>query len=199
MTPYLSNLSPYYSAAIEFEEKVFLRLAYEREQDRQKYEEGVKDSIKKVLVNFHTGLHPIYTEQHIPRLIFDESQKYGFDPLFITALIITESSFYNHAKSSKGALGLMQIQPATGIAIATETQIRWNGQNTLYDPEVNIAFGAYYLDKLIKRFGDLTLALEAYNYGPTQINKLLRQGYRPHRYSNKVYSNYKRVKSQSYI
>ena len=82
MTPYLSNLSPYYSAEIEFEEKVFLRLAYEREQDLQKYEEGVKDSIKKVLVNFHTGLHPIYTEQHIPRLIFDESQKYGFDPLF---------------------------------------------------------------------------------------------------------------------
>ena len=101
-----------------------------------------------------------------------ESQKYGYDPLFLTALIITESSFYNWAKSNRGAHGLMQLKLATAVEVASETHLKWKGTPTLYDPQKNIALGAYYLNKMVTRFGDLTLALEAYNQGPLAIEPI---------------------------
>ena len=55
----------------------------------------------------------------------------------------------------------------------------------------------YYLDKLVRRFGDLRLALEAYNHGPSQLSHYLRRGVRPKRYSGKVFYNYRKIKAQS--
>ena len=81
-------------------------------------------------------------------MIVYESKKYGYDPLLLTAVIITESSFNNYARSSKDALGLMQIRPATGKYLANEVNVQWNGSSSLYDPETNIILGAYYLNKL---------------------------------------------------
>ena len=93
-------------------------------------------------------------------------------------------------------MGLMQIRWDTGIALALETQIPWKGKLTLYDPGINIALGAYYLNKLMDRFGDLNLALEAYNHGPTQLSRYLRQGKLPKKYSRKVFRNYDKIKFQ---
>lgn len=194
--PYLGDLSPYHSAAIEFEDNVFLRLADERLRDQLDYEKDINVRIMEIASNFHTGLDPKYLDQ-ISRWIVEESKKYGYDPLFLTALIITESSFYNWAKSRQGALGLMQIRPETGYAMATEVRVQWQGKKTLYDPGTNIALGAYYLNKLLKRYGDMSLALEAYNHGPTQLNRYLRRGVRPKVYSKKVFKNYKRIRSAS--
>ena len=59
--------------------------------------------------------------------------------MFLTALIIVESSFNSKARSSRGAIGLMQIIPRTGVALATEKKIEWNGKPTLYNPQTNIA------------------------------------------------------------
>ena len=132
----------------------------------------------------------------VPGWILAESKKYGYDPLFLTALIITESSFYNWAKSKRGARGLMQLKPATAVALASETSLNWKGTRTLYDPKKNIALGAYYLNKMVARFGNLSLALEAYNHGPSRLRKYLRKGYQPKRYSRKVLKNYKKISFQ---
>ena len=157
---------------------------------------GLEHQIAKVLSRYKTGLKKDRL-QHVPERIMKESLKYGYDPLLLTALIITESSCYNWARSNQGALGLMQVRPATGKAMAREIRVKWKGELTLYDPEANIALGAHYLNKMILRFGDLDLALEAYNHGPSQLVRYLRRGYQPKRYSHKVLQQYNRLRSQS--
>ena len=153
----------------------------------------VRAKIKKVITKYKTGL-PEYKKDRISRHILKQSKKYGYDPLLITAVIITESSFNHRAKSKVGALGLMQIRPRTGKAMASETNIRWRGKSTLYHPEKNIALGSFYLDKLVKRFGKMDTALEAYNHGPTRIARYLKRGKHPRKYSGKVFSIYHRIK-----
>ncbi|MBT5471837.1 MAG: lytic transglycosylase domain-containing protein [Nitrospina sp.] len=174
---------------------VFSKAKDSRLVQEQVYEDRVRIRIGEVISKYYTGLDE-KNDVRIPEWILLESKKYGYDPLFLTALIITESSFYNWAKSNRGARGLMQLKPATAIALASETRLKWKGTRTLFDPEKNIALGAYYLNKMVARFGDLTLALEAYNHGPSRLSKYLRKGYQPKRYSRKVLKNYRKIRFQ---
>jgi len=161
----------------------------------ERYENKVKQQVATVIQAYNTGLPQAKVEQ-LPQWIFDESRKHGYDPLFLTGLIITESTFNNWAKSPVGAMGLMQIRPKTGRHLAKELNIPWQGPNTLYDPQVNLALGAYYLKKLVHRFGDLSLALEAYNHGPTRLTKYLKKGRQPRIYSNRVFDYYSEIRFQ---
>ena len=160
------------------------------------YEKNLKNQIDQQVLHYKTGLDKNYHSK-LSELIVYESKKYGYDPLLLTAVIITESSFNNYARSSKGALGLMQIRPATGKYLANEVNVQWNGSSSLYDPETNIVLGAYYLNKLFIDFGDLGLALEAYNHGPSRLKRYLKKGYRPKRYSQKVFKYYNGLISPS--
>ena len=206
----LDGLSPYGSSAIQFEEAAFVKIKKIAEQkenaEKQKrlqaqeaerklqlrYEERVKDKIRQVISNYR-GRMSSERIQQIQKSILAESKIHDYDPLFLTALIITESSFNSKARSNKGALGLMQIIPRTGAALALEKNMQWQGNPTLYNPQTNIALGAYYLKKMHKRFGDLNLALEAYNHGPTKLAKYLKRGYQPRRYSKKVLQIYEMI------
>jgi soluble lytic murein transglycosylase len=152
-------------------------------------EKNLKNQIDQQVLSYKTGLNKNYHSK-LSELILYESKKYGYDPLLLTAVIITESSFNNYARSSKGALGLMQIRPSTGKYLANEVNVEWNGSSSLYDPKTNIILGAYYLNKLFIDFGDLGLALEAYNHGPTRLKQYLKKGYRPKIYSQKVFKKY---------
>ena len=192
---YVPGLSPFFSNLAQVETIVFSEAKVTRLTTEQDYEDRVRNRIEEVISGHYTGLDE-KSAFRIPELILDESKKYGYDPLFLTALIITESSFYNWAKSNRGARGLMQLRPATAIALASETHLKWRGIRTLFDPEKNIALGAYYLNKLVSRFGNLTLALEAYNHGPSRLSKYLRKGYQPKRYSKKVLKNYRKIRFQ---
>ena len=195
-TPYyVPGLSPFFSNLDQVETVVFSKAKVARLLKEQDYKDRVRDRIEEIISKHYTGLDEKIAVR-IPELILIESQKYGYDPLFLTALIITESSFYNWAKSNRGARGLMQLRPATAIALASETHLKWIGNRTLFDPEINIALGAYYLNKLVSRFGNLTLALEAYNHGPSRLSKYLRKGYQPKRYSKKVLKNYRKIRFQ---
>ena len=195
-TPYyITGLSPLFSNLAQVETIVFSQAKVARLTTEQDYENRVRNRIEEVISGHYTGLDE-KSAVRIPKLILHESKKYGYDPLFLTALIITESSFYNWAKSNRGARGLMQLRPATAIALASETHLKWRGIRTLFDPEKNIALGAYYLNKLVSRFGNLTLALEAYNHGPSRLSKYLRKGYQPKRYSKKVLKNYREIRFQ---
>ena len=148
-----------------------------------------KKRIAQQISQYKTGLKTSYID-NLPELIVHESKKYGYDPLLLTAVIITESSFNNWARSNRGAHGLMQIRPATGKELAAEVSVQWQGTPSLYDPETNITLGAYYLNKLFLRFGDLGLALEAYNHGPSRLKGYLKKGHRPKRYSRQVFKKY---------
>ncbi len=112
----------------------------------------------------------------------------GVEPSLVMALIRTESTFQPHAVSRKGALGLMQLLPGTAKAVAQEMGLEWEGSHQLFEPDVNIELGTYYLRKLLDRFhGDLDLALEAYNRGPTRLARLRAGGGRlPRSYARRV-------------
>ena len=153
------------------------------------YKKNLKKRIAQQISQYKTGLKTNYID-NLPELIVHESKKYGYDPLLLTAVIITESSFNNWARSNRGAHGLMQIRPATGRELAAEVRVQWQGTPSLYDPETNITLGAYYLNKLFLRFGDLGLALEAYNHGPSRLKGYLKKGHRPKRYSRQVFKKY---------
>ncbi len=192
---YPQGLSPFSSALQELDKRVFLKAEQERKVTAKIDEQRIENRILRVISSYRTGLD-VESLKKIPHWIYQESKKYGYDPLLLTALIATESSFNNWAESRKGALGLMQIRPRTGYALASEIETDWAGRPSLFDPATNIALGAYYLDKLLKRFKAMDVALEAYNYGPSRISRYLRQGKLPEKYSRKVFQIYDRIRSQ---
>lgn len=146
--------------------------------------------ILEILSGFKTGLDK-NQEKKLASFIHQESRRYGFDPELIVAVISTESSFYNWAISPKGAVGLMQIIPTTGKQVAEMNNIVWHGKDPLFDPFLNIRLGIHYLWMLYLKFGDIHLALTAYNHGPGKVIRWLKAGETiPTRYSEKVLSYY---------
>ena len=92
---------------------------------------------------------------------------YHFDPLWVMAIIKTESGFYAHAQSNRGAVGLMQLLPSTARDIAPELGIKDFQVEDLRNPDINLQLGIYYLSKLQDAFpGDEVAVLSAYNAGP---------------------------------
>ncbi|MBX6395925.1 MAG: lytic transglycosylase domain-containing protein [Alicyclobacillaceae bacterium] len=95
-------------------------------------------------------------------LIRETARRYSLDPALLEAIMIAESAGNPEARSPAGALGLMQLMPATARAL---------GVNPL-NPAENLDGGARYLQSLIARFhGDLTKAVAAYNAGPGAVEK----------------------------
>ena len=89
------------------------------------------------------------------------SHRYGIDSALVNAIIDTESAWNLHARSNKGALGLMQLLPETGQRF---------GVRDLFDPRQNITGGIRYLRFLLDRFeGNLRLVLAAYNAGEQAV------------------------------
>lgn len=88
--------------------------------------------------------------------------------------IQAESSGNTKALSPKGARGLMQLLPATAKEEAEKQGLPWKGTKALHsDPEYNIQLGTGYLNRLKERFGDMRLALAAYNWGPGKLVSLM--------------------------
>ena len=133
-----------------------------------------------------------------------ELNKIG-DDFLILALIRQESLFDPNAVSPSGALGLTQIMPSTGKAIAENLDMENFKSELLFNPYTNIRFGAYYFDHCLKRFdGKVELALLAYNGGPSRVAKWMSKGHsdsidefiekvpitEPRLYVKKVLANY---------
>ncbi len=164
--------------------------------DGNKEEETYNFDILQYISSFETGLTDD-EEKELASVIYFESMKYGYDPKFILAIIQIESTFNPKAVSVVGARGLMQIMPATGKEIATEVALDWNGIETLYDPEINISMGMYYLFKMLLKYRDLRLALVAYNAGPGYVDGMLKRGRSlPETYVDKVMGTYEKIKLQ---
>jgi len=183
------GLTPSDASWITWEKQAFDHSLKKFQTSESLYKKNLKKRIAQQISQYKTGLKINYID-NLPELIVHESKKYGYDPLLLTAVIITESSFNNWARSKRDAHGLMQIRPATGKELAAEVRVQWQGTPSLYDPETNITLGAYYLNKLFLRFGDLGLALEAYNHGPSRLKGYLKKGHRPKHYSRQVFKKY---------
>ena len=112
----------------------------------------------------------------LARTIVKESRRHDIDPALVLAVIHVESRFGAYVVSPVGAMGLMQILPSTGAELAVREGIIWRGPQTLFDPIVNVRLGVAYLKELTDRYGDTTLALAAYNWGPGRIDRRLRRG-----------------------
>jgi soluble lytic murein transglycosylase-like protein len=99
----------------------------------------------------------------IDRLIFDAGEREGVDPRFIHAVIWQESKYVKDAHSHAGAVGLMQLMPATAERFGCDDRS---------DPAANVDAGTKYLKWLLKRFsGNVELALAGYNAGEGSVDK----------------------------
>jgi soluble lytic murein transglycosylase len=88
------------------------------------------------------------------------------DPALVAAVVYAESRFDEHARSSQGAVGLMQVLPETADQIARETGGVAFTTEDLEDPEVNVRYGCYYLRGALDAFdGDVRAAVASYNAG----------------------------------
>lgn len=96
------------------------------------------------------------------------------EPSLILAVIMAESSFRNKAQSHAGAQGLMQLMPATAEEMATRLGLDNFSPDDIWDPEVNIALGTFYLNRLMNLHnGNVELALASYNAGQGTVRRWL--------------------------
>ena len=86
-------------------------------------------------------------------------------------MIEQESKFDANARSSAGAVGLMQLQPATAQGIAKYTGGSKFVLSDLDDPEINVRYGAWYLHHLMLKYGDERTALAASNAGQDNVDR----------------------------
>jgi len=118
-----------------------------------------------------TGLTP-EAERRAAAAVVREARRAGLDPLLVAAVIEVESTFRNFAVSPAGAVGLMQVMPATGAWFGDKIGVPATGREQLFDPERNIRLGVHYLADLQRRFGSTDLALLAYNAGPARARAI---------------------------
>ena len=109
-----------------------------------------------------------------PIPIWQPNGGYSVDPALMFAFMHQESTFNASAKSSRGALGLMQIMPATAKFISTNKQVKRNNSNILKIPEINLEVGQEYIQYLMKLDriqNNLIYLAAAYNGGPGNLKK----------------------------
>jgi hypothetical protein len=122
----------------------------------------------------------------LAELIYDESLREGIDPEFAFRLVKLESRFNPKARSRAGAIGLTQVQIATARFYDPSVQ-----SADLLDPATNVRIGLRFLRDLIGVYGDVELALLAYNWGPTRLNQMLAQGRDPRNgYASSIMGGY---------
>lgn len=125
------------------------------------------------------------------------SQNQAYDPIFLLAVIKTESAFNYNAIGSAGEIGLMQIKPDTARWICNKLKIKWKGAEALKDPEYNILIGAYYFKYLKRTLKSKSIKyINAYNMGLTNLKRMPSSDLKKYPYFVKVTGNYVAIYSE---
>jgi len=108
--------------------------------------------------------------------VYRYSERNHLDPYLVASVIYSESKFINIARSSKGAMGLMQMMPNTAEWVANQIDYPNFAVSKLDDPEISIRFGTWYLASVKKEFGgNEILMLAAYNAGRGNVKSWMQQ------------------------
>lgn len=193
---FLFGMAVYFleTAALGF--LIYDRIGLER---RQLINEGRIRELERRLETFRTvrELSAGFSEPEqlkIGEALWNWSQNLEVSPLWLAALIMTESSFKKGAVSHKGAVGLLQVKPSVAFGIILRQQLSWEALERLHEPETNINLAGYYLWELGRRFKNIEAVLTAYNYGEEQVARWLSTGTPlPGDFSGKVGAEYKKL------
>jgi len=122
-----------------------------------------------------------YWEALFPKAYWNDlkrsSAANGLDPYLVASLIRQESEFNPNAVSRANAVGLMQLLPKTGKAVAKQVNLKRYNASQLYTPAVNLQLGTRYFKGMVDRFGgSFEYALAAYNAGSDRVEDWLGQG-----------------------
>ncbi len=117
------------------------------------------------------GVQTVYPRQYVT-LVEENAEAFEIDASLLYALIKTESGFDKNAVSSVGAKGLTQITPDTFSWLQTKTGEEYE-EDALFEPEISVYYGAYFLDMLLQEFGNTETALAAYHAGRGKVNEWL--------------------------
>lgn len=132
------------------------------------------------------------TRAELSETLYVQSRLHRVDPLLTLAVIRQESYWDTRAESFVGALGLMQVRPFVGKAVAERLGIAWEGPQTLTDPIRNVKIGVAYLAEMRRLYQNNELALAAYNLGPYRLKGILAGGEMvPENYRTRVMDFYK--------
>ncbi len=111
------------------------------------------------------GLRPEFWQMAYP-VVFKGEREPGLDPLLVNAMIMAESGFDPESLSWAGAIGLMQLMPATGRRQAARIGVKLEEEQELFDPQINIRLGVAHLKELLSKFGGAVVpAVASYNAG----------------------------------
>jgi soluble lytic murein transglycosylase-like protein len=159
-----------------------------------------KAEVKKVLIEqtlLDAKRLDASARERLAKALLEAEKAHGIDALLILAVIKRESGYDPKARGRRGSVGLMQIRPPTGRAVAEEMGIEWRGADQLKDPIANIRLGATYLAEMKDKFGKWRLALAAYNVGIERLNRMLKSGKRaPLAYAARVLDTYEDLVAQ---
>lgn len=139
-----------------------IQLAGLRDERRQQEEAYARE-----VASYKTGYRE-YVEKY--------AAEYHLQPAFVAAVISCESSYNKDAVSRLGARGLMQFMPDTGSWIAGKLKLSGYTDDSLFDPEINIRFGCWYLNYLSGLFqGDPTVVACAYHAGQGNVRNWVKK------------------------
>jgi len=129
---------------------------------------GIAVVVVTVLAIVYSGTAWVWFRPVVHKTIINKyACEFKIDPLWVMAIIKVESGFWPHARSNRGAVGLMQVLPSTAREIGPEIGVSLQSDDDLKDPDINLHLGVYYLSKLQQLFPfDDVAVLAAYNAGP---------------------------------
>ena len=121
-----------------------------------------------------------YWEALFPKPYWPDLKKFSsqnaLDPYLVASLIRQESEFNPGAISRANALGLMQLLPKVGSAVAKQEKLKHFSSDQLFTPEINLQLGTRYFREMVDKFGAFEYALAAYNAGTNRVDDWLGQG-----------------------
>jgi tetratricopeptide (TPR) repeat protein len=137
---------------------------------RERLYDYLADADRPLVETYYRVLSPLGYEALVRRY----AARFGVPPALPFAVILHESGYRPHAVSPAYAVGLMQLLPHTAAAVAEALGEEFN-EDSLYDPEMNIRYGCWYLRRLLDELGgEPAYAIAAYNAGPKAVAKWLR-------------------------